>query len=169
MQKSNTSTEDISPELRVHSGNPADIIIRTNHSDETRYLSHILKEMQTYYHRRIPNGEVYSIQFTLTAEAPPTFMDFEKRYNNINVPTSIRVPDAALFGIRILNMGTPGTPFTGTGLLYYSLNMPSIEGGTVVMPPSSSAHRYIQGAPVYKTINLRATTADLVVNLTLET
>lgn len=147
------------------SGHPhqPNLIIKSDHSDEVRYLSHILAALQD---RHQPKGEVWGFQFLLTKDAPPTFIDFQTRTNSINLPIPIKHADTPLVGVRIYNMGD-GT-FTGTGIVYYSLNISSIEQGTCVLPVSSTSHRYKQNKPTYRTLNLRATGEDCTVGVTLE-
>jgi len=148
------------------SGHPhqPNLIIKSDHSDEIRYLHHILAAVQD---KHVPRGEVWGFTLLLKKDAPPTFIDFITRTNSINLSIPIKHPDCPLVGVRLYNMGT-GDFSTGSGIIYYSLNISAVEQGTCPLPVSSTSHRYRSERPIYRSLNLRATVEDCKVGVTFE-
>jgi hypothetical protein len=117
-----------------------------------------------YYLRPEPmydkkKGEVFGLDVNLVKDAVPTYIDFVYSKNNIGVGW-IR-SSGPLYKLIIYNIGP--------GLVYFSVNMTQIEGGTSALPAGSEPRTFgVNDRPLIQKVNLRAVGADAIVNLTME-
>ena len=106
-------------------------------------------------------GKIWGFDIALNQDSAPTFIDFLRIQNCINVPTGtpLRIPGRLLYAVILTNMGG--------GNVKYSIGTDVGEGGSVVLlNGQQKEHR--SGRAKYSSATVRAIGAATTVNVGFE-
>jgi hypothetical protein len=111
---------------------------------------------------RARQGKVSGFDITLTQDAMPTYLDFEKGIAySINIPagTPTVLPGSPVYVVELVNLGP--------GIIKHSIGLTQMEGGSVTLI-NGQYKKYEAGRAIYKSLTIRAIGASATLNIAFE-